>query len=289
MDINRNNYEAFLLDLIEGRLSAEEQQAISDFLLLNPDLKEAMGNGITWTLENSKLTFQGKEGLKKEFPDASSQLNESNFDIFSIARLEGDLTREQEEEHDSMLIRDEKLNKAWIEWQKTRLPAESVTFSGKDSLKKKKSTSPRVIWISVMSSAAAVVLAIMLIRIDFKLPDREIALQEQSPSIQQEENITPSDHPVSPAHEENVPVLLADRPVTLSIRKHQDPPELTGRKKEPAVEAEKADTTEQINEQQITSGPVQIARLDHHVIRTLDPGHYDRITPIDLPFELLPS
>ena len=35
MEINRHNYEAYLLDQLEGNLSVEDQQKLHDFLLYN--------------------------------------------------------------------------------------------------------------------------------------------------------------------------------------------------------------------------------------------------------------
>ena len=71
MEINRDNYEAYLLDLIEGRLSADAQQKVRDFLFLNPDCSKRVDD-IEWlVLGESKVIFPGKEQLKKEFPDAS--------------------------------------------------------------------------------------------------------------------------------------------------------------------------------------------------------------------------
>ena len=43
MDINRNNYEAWLLDLIEGSLSAEEVQEVRDFLHAESRLRPGLG------------------------------------------------------------------------------------------------------------------------------------------------------------------------------------------------------------------------------------------------------
>ena len=61
MEINRNNYEAFLLDLMEGKLSIEEKQKIRDFLKMNPDCAMLNEETKPWILETAKVTFSGKE------------------------------------------------------------------------------------------------------------------------------------------------------------------------------------------------------------------------------------
>lgn len=42
--INIANYEAWLLDQLEGRLSAEEEQELLNFLILHPELEGNDGN-----------------------------------------------------------------------------------------------------------------------------------------------------------------------------------------------------------------------------------------------------
>ena len=41
-EINRDNYEAYFLDSLEGSLTKEEQLALNQFLEQNPDLKEEL-------------------------------------------------------------------------------------------------------------------------------------------------------------------------------------------------------------------------------------------------------
>ena len=42
MDINRDNYEFFLIDYIDGNLTAKQLEAVENFLWLNPDLKNEL-------------------------------------------------------------------------------------------------------------------------------------------------------------------------------------------------------------------------------------------------------
>ena len=132
MNINRNNYEAYLLDLFEGRLTAEDRRAVRDFLLLNPDCRGGLDGTEPWILEDGRIPFPGREQLKKLFPDGTSMLTETNFDLFSIARLEGDLTDWQEKDHNSMVAKDEDKSREWADWQKTKLTLTPITFTGKD-------------------------------------------------------------------------------------------------------------------------------------------------------------
>ena len=44
MNIDRDTYEAWLLDRLEGRLSADQDGALAAFLAANPDLPIDLGN-----------------------------------------------------------------------------------------------------------------------------------------------------------------------------------------------------------------------------------------------------
>jgi len=162
MKIDRHNYEAYLLDLLEGNLSVKDQQELHHFLKLNPDCAGELGEIEPWVLEKENISFQYNQLLKKEFPDSKSQLCEHNFDLFSIARMEGDLCEKQLAEHQSMVASAYDRTQQWSEWQQTRLVAVPVIFQGKNQLKKKNGRKNRVLWISMTAAAAAVALVLVL-------------------------------------------------------------------------------------------------------------------------------
>ncbi|MEN8156172.1 MAG: hypothetical protein ABFS10_04425, partial [Bacteroidota bacterium] len=164
MDINRDNYEAYLLDLMEGRLSAAESGQVRDFLLLNPDCAEGWDEGEPWMLDAGVVHHPQKEQLKKDWPRILSTPDESNFDVFSIARMEGDLTPQQEAKHDLLLAGDDEKRQEWGVWQMTRLTGGKTEFKGKDQLKRHKRNNIRVIWIGIGSVAAAVTIWFALVR-----------------------------------------------------------------------------------------------------------------------------
>ncbi len=177
MEINRHNYEAYLLDLIEGSLSVEEQRELQNFLLLNPDCNAELGEQEPWMLEVEQVSYSNSEHLKKEFPGPTSILRDHNFDLFSIARMEGDLTAEQSAAHQSMLIDDEQLSERWSEWQKTRLESAPLIYQGKDRLIHRRGLKGRVIWMTVVSTAAAIALLIVLFRTGPPVPQQELSVQ----------------------------------------------------------------------------------------------------------------
>ena len=162
MKINRHNFEAFLLDQLEGTLSVEDQRELEQFLLLNPDCAPELEEMEPVVLKSGNLLFRHTEKLKKEFPDHSSVLDESNFDTFSIARMEGDLQEQQIKDHQAMLEADHQKAASWMQWQQTRLAVEPHVYPYKEQLKHNGPVRSRVLWISVVSAAAALALLMVL-------------------------------------------------------------------------------------------------------------------------------
>ena len=263
MNINRNNYEAYLLDLLEGRLTAEDRRAVRDFLLLNPDCRGGLDGAEPWILEENRIPSPGREQLKKLFPNGTSMLTETNFDLFSIARLEGDLTDWQEKDHNSMVAKDEDKSREWADWQKTKLTRVHITFTGKDQLKKSKGVNARVIWLSVVSSAAVIALLISLLRIDPVVPE---------PDLVEEVTVLPPPENYSSPESGSEKVVIADHPA-----------ELAGMKKGAGDFKEKADTVQQVLQQQTQPRPLRLASAAHRDVGVINKGKYDQIRPLEIP------
>jgi hypothetical protein len=295
MSINRDNYEAYLLDLLEGNLSAEDRQKVHDFLLLNPDCAQEINELEPWILDKSTIQLPAKEQLKKEFPDESFMLTETNFDMFSIARLEGDLTEKQESDHARMVEENVEKNREWDEWKKTKLRGETIIYANKDQLKHRKGISRRVIWMSVISSAAVTALLVTLLRMNTDSPDTNLAsgestsqpsfeeasvLPETDPTAYQEETtLLTRDAPEILAEE---PVLLADEPGLFSIKKQPDRPiesSNMGQKETGTI----ADTAKQVKQEQIQPKSVRIASYVSSYSDQMEKGTYDLIQPLDIP------
>lgn len=233
MEINRHNYEAFLLDLLEGNLSVEDQQQVHSFLLLNPDCARELMDIEPWVLEGEELSFHNKDILRKELPDSSSCLDDHNFDLFSIARMEGDLSDEQESTHQAMLSLDDLKFQQWMEWQQTRLQPGKFEFKGKDQLKRKGGSNTRIMWISVVSTAAAIALLFILFRTGPDISPQEQALQTPQDLSsgdlisQQAEEVAVQADIQTVQSSPDPPVQKAFDPILFSVRKeHERPSEL---------------------------------------------------------------
>lgn len=163
-DITRHNYEEFFLDYLEGTLSSVQRVALEDFLTKNPDLKIELEDMECPVL--SKANVQIDSESLKEIPYRES------FDDFCVARMEGDLSIENEIAFDSFLEKNEAFKKENEIYKKTILIADSsLVFTDKDNLKR--SSRKVVFWwyFSRVGVAASIVLLFSLWSIFYQFED----------------------------------------------------------------------------------------------------------------------
>lgn len=263
MDINRNNYEAFLLDLLEGRLSVAEQRKLDDFLKQYPEFVADLPDLDLLSLEKPQLCYPLRDQLKKKFPTEDTTISADNFDLFSIARMEGDLSSQQEEEHRYLVSVDDKRQEEWLAWQKTRLHAEPVSFPGKNKLKRNQAKKGRVIWLSLVSAAASLTLVFILLKITPAVPgsgfseavQEELLTAEEAavPVTETPSNIIDPD-PLNPA-------------IETSLNDNQDNPVAVGERKPSPDIQEEAEKEVKIQAPEIKQDP--IAELDESSLQIL--------------------
>ncbi len=86
MNINRDNYEAWFLDFLDGNLNGNRVGEFREFLRQNPDLQEELQEYDPVYLETVGFSFPHKETLYREPLD-----QEEYFDQVAVAWMEGDL------------------------------------------------------------------------------------------------------------------------------------------------------------------------------------------------------
>ena len=280
MKIDRHNYEAFLLDLHEGSLSVDEQQQLREFLLMNPDCNAGILEGESCFLEPEKVHFQGSRALKKELPNEKSLLRDHNFDLFSIARMEGDLSHEQEEAHRSLVETDTQKADQWLEWQRVRLIPDAVLMKEKEQLYNRKGSRKKVFWLSAVSAAAAISLIIVLFRMGPVIPPQELghevwpeAKEQLSPDtsdkVEQQQQETASLE-LQPAREVPAPEGQKKRnPLMFSIKKEHELPEELHKTRVPTDDMQ--------------ARPVKISENKMNTSLLLGETVPDRIEPLDIP------
>ena len=169
MQIDRSNYEIWLIDWLDGNLSDIQVEQLQPFLNENPDLKEEFDELTTFRLNPSPKSFTHKDHLKKEAADIS----ESQFEYLCVAYLENDLSAGQQSELMEIIDQDPEKKKSFELIQKMRL------FSGRYKVLNKRSGLSRRTFFRKryrlsyigLSAAAIIALAfITYISIPRKLP-----------------------------------------------------------------------------------------------------------------------
>ncbi|MDQ3099842.1 MAG: hypothetical protein M3R08_00525 [Bacteroidota bacterium] len=90
--IDHTNYEAWLLDRLEGNLSSDQEAELNAFLASNPDLVPIEHD--LPSISAASLPSFDKASLKRSFPPQGN-VSSASIDDHLIARLEGDLTSDQ--------------------------------------------------------------------------------------------------------------------------------------------------------------------------------------------------
>ena len=154
MKITRDNYEAFFLDYLDGKLEETMIDEFLDFLETNPDLKEELHLFEHIELPGDPVVFTSKEHLYK--PVAEENVG---FEIKSVAMMEGDLRGKERQQFEQYLASDPVLQKEYDLMAQTRLVADTaIKYPQKKNLYKKSATLIWLNWPRVLVGAAAVVL-----------------------------------------------------------------------------------------------------------------------------------
>lgn len=196
MKITRDNYEVYFLDYLEGNLDETLVNDFIDFLGQNPDLKAELDMAGTVKLEPEHISFGSKRKLYKEKFDL-----EQEFNRVAVARLEGDLQKNEKAEFENYLSKHPEKQKEATLFEKTRLKAdESIVFKKKNKLYHYSTGKTILLWSTRI--AAVFILGFLVYRAaDLLLnpeilPENQVAVTEKKIS---EEPEKPTDIQEKPA------------------------------------------------------------------------------------------
>ncbi len=181
MKINRNNYEAYFIDYIEGNLDVKLVDDFLEFLQQNPDLKDELSLFQSVALEPEEIQFNKKEKLYKNKFDL-----EVHFNHYSVALLEGDLNSDEKEKFENYLNSHPDKRKEFQLFEKTKLqPDLSVKFNKKSDLYHRSAGRSIVMWS--VRIAAVFILALTF----YFLADKYSGNKLAEPQMAANENETP--------------------------------------------------------------------------------------------------
>lgn len=133
MKLDRNTYEAWLLDRIEGTLTPAQERELAAFLAAHPELPIAPD--VMPSFEADAVAFDRKALLKKTYPPEGSP-DAARLNDFLVARLEGDLSTEQEQELDVFLYAHPAFAQDAKRMAAAKVGKAAVAFIAKDSVER---------------------------------------------------------------------------------------------------------------------------------------------------------
>jgi hypothetical protein len=218
MKICRDNYEAFLLDLMEGKLTEGQKEDLLQFLGENPDLAVDFEFDFI-KVPYDAVDFPHKDDLK--IGDCGQAINRANFGQFCIARLEGDLSEARTRELEVFMESNPDCAGEAVLYSRLNLvPDRSVVFPAKDAIRKKQSKMiipgiwnlKRVFYTGVSIAASVAILITVL------LSDPATSIPEVSSgtaTVHPGERLTEDGHDLTPLnqgdlHDVNINRIIAD-------------------------------------------------------------------------------
>lgn len=133
MKIDKENYEAWMLDYLEGRLSGKQLALFEQFLCEHPELRAEAEGLEDMTLEASDRFFEDKALLKAKM--LKQVIDEEELTSFEAA--EGELASDKKVRHDKRLQTSPRLQEKLQHYKEARLVADdAIVFEGKESLKR---------------------------------------------------------------------------------------------------------------------------------------------------------
>ena len=172
MQIDRSNYEIWIIDWLDGNLSAIQEEQLMAFLNDNPDIREESEDLLSARINPDQSAFRDKNSLRKN----ESDILPRQFEYLCAAYLEGDLSPEQVSELQAMTENDPSKKRTFDLIQRTKLSPLSEGYRHKKSLIRLTPVQRLAkTAIIVLSTAAAIALIISLFFIiPRKVPEKEI-------------------------------------------------------------------------------------------------------------------
>ncbi len=152
MRIDKENYEVWMLDYLEGKLSGKQLSLFEQFLSEHPELMEQAEGVENIHLEASDRFFEDKNRLKaKMLKQVIDEEEQTTFDA-----SEGNLGAEKKERLQKRLETSPRLQDKLAMYKEARLVAdESIVFTGKDALRRteKVIVKERTLWPYFVAAA----------------------------------------------------------------------------------------------------------------------------------------
>ncbi|MCJ7448120.1 MAG: hypothetical protein MUO72_10525 [Bacteroidales bacterium] len=158
MKPDRSNYEIWLIDWLDGKLSEHQIGQLQEFLDINPDLREEAVSFPFSHLSPDDKPFPEKNLLRR----TPSELHYSQFEYLAVAYLENDLSPDQLTELNESIEHNEEKRRVFNSIQKLKLTPPRLRYNYKGRLLQK-TAGARIIRMSLMGLSAAAMIALIIL------------------------------------------------------------------------------------------------------------------------------
>lgn len=187
MKINKDNYEAFFLDFVEGRLDDSSMLEMLAFLRNNPHLKEELESFADIKIPIQEEIFTDKDYLTK-FDFTNTAINPGNFDDYCIAYHEKILSSAETKRLLNYLDKHPEKKTNFYLFGKTILKADpAVLFMGKSQLLRK--TRSRILYPVILRWTAVAAGIALLVSVFYLNDSKNMPLQTVERNVITKERI----------------------------------------------------------------------------------------------------
>ena len=182
MNINRNNYEELYLLYVDGELSAQERQAVEQFMEENPDTAQELIMLQQTKLDTTPIAFKNKDSL---YRSVSNELSLQNFEERLLMYVDDELNDAEKKDTELFVLQHPQLQEAFTLLKQTKLRPETIVFPAKVSLYRKEEK-PVVYfsWTRLAIAAAMIGFAVLVWTvIPFKNESKNIPVATKSNTI----------------------------------------------------------------------------------------------------------
>jgi hypothetical protein len=158
MNIDRSNYEIWLIDWLDGNLSEIQVEQLRHFLSENPGLQEEFDELSLFNLKPARKLFPNKNRLQK----TTANLSGLQLEYLSVAYLEKDLSPYEQTELKEKIEIDPEKKKSFELIQKMRLSPVSFSYKHKKRLLRR-TVARNVIRLSLIGLSAAAIITLVVI------------------------------------------------------------------------------------------------------------------------------
>ena len=192
MNINKENYQSYFLDYMEGNLSKDEIDKLYSFVYQNPELIEEFECLDFFVVENDiEARFEEKQALKK-INFSEDRITESNFELFIIAYYENDLDSSKRSELEKFLNNNKSFIPIFEAYKNTIISPEIFVLENKEQLKHftQRKIRPLYYYLSAAASIAIIISMYFLLPNDSNTINYSQNISQDSVKVSSKENKT---------------------------------------------------------------------------------------------------